>query len=250
MSYRGGRGGARGGGLKGATWEHDPDVKLESKPSDLFPPHPNLKKAKPLTGKEKRQIKAQKKLIDDTHRGPFYTEPTKRDADSPAKTFSEADQNSQYGVLGKADVDPFNGVETYSQKYAPKKRTVPQLSARAPFEKSLFPKELWATLEGDSGEEVRKHVNRIAEKKASMMNMTPGEKAERERILLEKIHKATGGGKDDAELEEEEEPEAEAEDYDFEDDEDEMGGDYDGEKYFDNGEGDSGDDDNAGNDDY
>jgi DNA-directed RNA polymerase III subunit RPC7 len=38
MSYRGGRGGARGGGgLKGATWEHDPDVKLESKPSDLFP---------------------------------------------------------------------------------------------------------------------------------------------------------------------------------------------------------------------
>ena len=36
MSSRGGRGGARGG-LKGATWEHDPTIKLESAPSELFP---------------------------------------------------------------------------------------------------------------------------------------------------------------------------------------------------------------------
>jgi DNA-directed RNA polymerase III subunit RPC7 len=37
MSFRGGRGGARGGMLKGATWEHDPTIKLESAPSELFP---------------------------------------------------------------------------------------------------------------------------------------------------------------------------------------------------------------------
>jgi DNA-directed RNA polymerase III subunit RPC7 len=39
-----GRGRGRGGGgvgpagmLKGATWEYDPTLKLESKPNDLFP---------------------------------------------------------------------------------------------------------------------------------------------------------------------------------------------------------------------
>ncbi len=36
-----GRGRGRGGGgmgmLKGATWEHDASIKLESKPTDLFP---------------------------------------------------------------------------------------------------------------------------------------------------------------------------------------------------------------------
>jgi len=39
MSARGGRGGGRGRGrgLQGATWEYDPDEKLENKPSELFP---------------------------------------------------------------------------------------------------------------------------------------------------------------------------------------------------------------------
>lgn len=212
--------------------------------------HPNLKMPKPLTDKEKRQIKNYKKLQNDVHRGPLYTEPTKRDADAPAKTFSEAQFNSQYGNKGKADVDPFLGVETYSMKYAPKKRTIPQLSAR-PFNKDLFPKELWSVLEGDAGENVRKHVNRIAEKKALMLSSTNRNSEEKTRIMLEKIRNATGAGDEDAEMEEEEEPaEEEEQDYDFEDDEDQMGGDYDGEKYFDNGEGDSGDDADAGNDDY
>lgn len=34
---RGGFGGGRGNELKGASWAHDPTVKLESKPSELFP---------------------------------------------------------------------------------------------------------------------------------------------------------------------------------------------------------------------
>lgn len=33
MSFRGGR----RGGLKGASWEHDPTIKLDSAPSELFP---------------------------------------------------------------------------------------------------------------------------------------------------------------------------------------------------------------------
>jgi hypothetical protein len=42
MSSRGGRGGARGGGLMGATWDFDPDETLQSKPSALFPVRPPI----------------------------------------------------------------------------------------------------------------------------------------------------------------------------------------------------------------
>jgi DNA-directed RNA polymerase III subunit RPC7 len=165
-------------------------------------------------------------------------------------SFSEAQFNSQYGNKGNAEIDPFHGVETYSQKYAPKKRTIPQLSARAPFNKELFPKELWEVLDGQRGQEVRKHVNRIAEKKAAFMGATTTDKAEKVRVMLEKIEKSVGL-EDDAETAEDDEPgEEEPEDYDFAEDEEEMGGDYDGEKYFDNGEGDSGDEGDGGNDDY
>merc|ERR1711964_645954 len=57
MAGRGrGRGGFNPGQLKGATWEYDAGAILETKPSELFPPHPNLKKPAPLTAKERREI--------------------------------------------------------------------------------------------------------------------------------------------------------------------------------------------------
>lgn len=37
MAFRGGRGGARGGGIKGATWEHDPTLKLDFTPNSDYP---------------------------------------------------------------------------------------------------------------------------------------------------------------------------------------------------------------------
>jgi len=144
---RSGRGGRRGGILKGATWEHDASIKLESKPSDLFPvgfpdtvastsvltisqPHPNLKRPAPLSDKEKRQIKHYKNLQDQFHRSPIYTQSTKRDPDSKAKTFSEDQVNRQYGGNRKADMNPFLGVETHSMRQAPKKNLLPRLSER------------------------------------------------------------------------------------------------------------------------
>merc|ERR1711977_553620 len=63
-------------------------------------------------------------------------------ADAPTKVFSEEQFNAQYGGNAKADMDPFTGVETYSMRYAPKKNTLPKLSD-APFDKNLFPEELW-----------------------------------------------------------------------------------------------------------
>ncbi|KAH8802760.1 DNA-directed RNA polymerase III, subunit Rpc31 [Xylogone sp. PMI_703] len=246
---RGGRGGARGGMLKGATWEHDADIKLESKPSDLFPLHPNLKKPRSLTPKERSQVRKFRALRDKIHEGPLYTQSGKIDPAKPVKTFDDNHLNTPYGRPSKADVDPFVGVETYSMKYEPKKNTLPQLDA-LPFNKELFPKELWSTLEGEEGDEVRAHVNRIAKKKAALIldmksqAAAPQDSSQRTKTLLEKI-KDLGEDEDateDAEaLEEEEE-----EDYNYEDDEDEMGGDYDAEQYFDGGENDDDDGDDGG----
>lgn len=150
MAGRGrGRGGFNPGQLKGATWEYDATAVLETKPSELFPvsisvcaqsldltltsqPHPNLRKPAPLTEKELREINNYRNLQAKIHRGPLFTQSTKRNAEAPTRIFSEAQANAQYGGNAKADMDPFTGVETYSMRYAPKKNTLPKLSD-APF---------------------------------------------------------------------------------------------------------------------
>jgi hypothetical protein len=81
-----------------------------------------------MTEKESREINNYKKLQDQIHRGSLYTKPTKRDPNAPAKTFGEEQFNKQYGTNRLADMDPFNGVETYSMRYAPKQRDLPKLS--------------------------------------------------------------------------------------------------------------------------
>ncbi|RDW77235.1 hypothetical protein BP6252_05288 [Coleophoma cylindrospora] len=245
---RGGRGGARGGGVKGQTWDFDAEFKGDFTPSEKFPAY-KVPIPAPVTEKERKEIKHYKDLQDQIHQGPLYTQPSKRDPNAPAKTYSEDQFNERYGVKSKADVDPFTGVPTYTQKYEQKKRVIPELSGR-PFNKEFFPKELWDTLEGEEGDDVKAHINRIAKKKALMLSgqrtdLDPSEKA---KALLEKIQNVAEEGDEDAEPGEEE---AEEEDYDYEEDEDEMGGDYDGEQYFDGGENDEDDGDGGnGGDDY
>ncbi|PBP26218.1 DNA-directed RNA polymerase 3 subunit [Diplocarpon rosae] len=240
MAGRGrGRGGGAPGQLKGATWQHDPTIKLETKPSELFPPHPNLRKPAPLTEREMRQITLLRELQTKVHRGPLYTQATKRDSSAKLKTFSEEQVNAQYGGNAKAEMDPFTGVETWSMRYAPRKNALPKLSDR-PFDESLFPKELWQTLQGNEGDEVKKHLDRIAQKKAGLHSRDPNEKTQR---MLDKIANATEGADDEEDAEEEEE----AIDSEFDD---EDGGDYDAEQYFDDGDGADDDDDGGGGDDF
>lgn len=146
-------------------------------------------------------------------------------------------------------MDPFVGVETYSQKYNPPKRTIPNLKAVS-LDKKMFPKELWGTLDGDEGEEVKQHLNNIMKRKS---RGDPNSKVSTDRstVLLEKIKKVTGEDDDDGKADDGDEegvPEEE-EDYDYEEDEGEMGGDYDAEKYFDDGENDE-EDGEAGGEDY
>jgi DNA-directed RNA polymerase III subunit RPC7 len=203
--------------------------------------HPNLTKPRPLTEKEKRVIRNYKAVQDAVHTGPLYTAPTKRDPNAPAKTFGEAQFNSQYGSRGKADVDPFTSVETYSMKYDPPKRTLPDLS-KIKFDKNMFPQELWSTIDGEEGEELKKHLGRVMEKKQAMMDglkkaeQGKGDgaksKEQRAKILSEKLD-AVVLGEEEGDENEDEDREEELQDDDFEDDED--GGDYNAEQYFDDG---------------
>jgi DNA-directed RNA polymerase III subunit RPC7 len=145
--------------------------------------------------------------------------------------------NNQYGGRGKADIDPFTAVETYSQKYDPPKRTLPDLN-RITFDKKMFPEELWGILEGKEGQEVKKHIGRAMEKKAAMMEgLKSGAKTTRPlenktKDIQAKID-ALGIVEDEGAEEEGEDEDEEEKDDDFEDDED--GGDYDAEQYFDDG---------------
>lgn len=183
-----------------------------------------------------------KSVQEAVHTGPLYTAPTKRDPNAPAKTFGEAQFNSQYGARGKADVDPFTAVETYTMKYDPPKRTLPDLS-RIKFDKDMFPKELWSTIEGEQGEEVKRHIGRAMQKKKTVLdglkraeaaqeNGGDKSKEERAKLLSEKLD-AIALGEEEGEENEDEDREEELEDDDFEDDED--GGDYNAEQYFDDG---------------
>ncbi|KAG9233692.1 DNA-directed RNA polymerase III, subunit Rpc31 [Amylocarpus encephaloides] len=247
---RGGRGGGgMRGGLKGATWDQEAtkDIKPDNKPLENYPAHPNLKRPPPLSDIEMRQFKYYKTLQTQIHRGPLYTQATRRNVDNPGKTFSEDQFNRQYGTNRKADMDPFTGVETYSMRYLPKQNVIPTLSGR-PFNKELFPRELWSTLEGKDGEDVRKSINKAMHKRARHLASDADPKA-KEQALMDKILAITG----EDENEEAEEEDKEDEEVDSEFDDDEIGDDYNAEQYFNNGddadEGDDGDG-GGGGDDY
>jgi DNA-directed RNA polymerase III subunit RPC7 len=92
----------------------------------------NVPVAAPPTEKEKREVGYYLKLRDEIHQGPLYTKSS--NPNKPTKTYGEDQVNSQYDSRSKADIDPFVGVPTYSKKYEPKARTIPQLSG--PFSES------------------------------------------------------------------------------------------------------------------
>ena len=213
-------------------------------------PHPNLKRPAALTDREVREIGHYKRIQKEVHRGPLYTQPTKRDASAPAKTFGEDQFNRQYSTNPKADFDPFTGVETYSQAFQPKANELPKFAGRPfskppchsvppkliPADKSLFPKELWPALEGKAGAEVRKTLCQAQAKKTGLINSlsinATAKQGDRTKIVLEKMDSVIP---DQEEEEDEDQEQAEEENDDAFDDES-MGGDYDAEQYFDNGE--------------
>ncbi|KAI9673857.1 MAG: hypothetical protein M1817_002063 [Caeruleum heppii] len=256
---RGGRGGRGGGGFRGGRggigriagadvpWAYDPDIKPDYAPSELFPPVQQAIQ-RPLSRKEKRHVAFYRSFRDRIHEGPLYT------------VLGDNHQGVKYGTPAAALVDPFEGMPTFTQKYKRKVRKVPRLDTR-PYILKFFPEELWSTLDPNHNS----NDDPTTTRKKKLLNITMNN--HRSHLSDEDITEAGFGPTadqhaapqvkteaDDDEEEktaEDEKAEDEEEDLDesFEDDEDEMAGDYDAERYFEDGADDDMNDGDLGGDD-
>ncbi|KAI9777959.1 MAG: hypothetical protein M1839_008494 [Geoglossum umbratile] len=249
---RGGRGGWRGGRLGGAgkiagadvPWAWDPDLKLDYTPSQLYPPVPPPVPTS-LTRSERLQVSLYRHLRDRIHEGPLYT------------VLGDSHRIGTKGPSGAGQIDPFEGVPTYSMRYMKKKRKLPRLDTR-PYVVKFFPKELWSTLDPDSttpngARPTKKKRLTISTTHANVSDDELGSpdpeggigglssKAalERRKGMLNSLlndEEDEEDGKDGARNADDEQPEEEEEvDDDFEDEEEEMAGDYNAEGYFEDG---------------
>ena len=145
--------------------------------------------------------------------------------------------------------DPFEGMETYGQRYLQKKRRAPRLDPKK-FILDLFPSELWSTIDPSYTAS-----NSIA--KAKMLELS----IHSQSSATDKLAKVPKfAAVDDMEVNKDDEDEDEAGpkpvgddedslplegaevDDNFEDDEEDLGDDYNAEQYFDDGGEDGGDD--------
>ncbi|KAF2453319.1 DNA-directed RNA polymerase III, subunit Rpc31 [Lineolata rhizophorae] len=257
--FRGGRGRGRGGsGFRGVDvpWEHDPDLQVDYKPSEQFPPRALPVSRKPYPS-ERFAVSQYRALRSRIHEGPLYTvltDPTSAHVTKPGARGAAT-------ATATANVDPFEaGVPTYSMKYRRKRRRIPRLDTR-PYVLRYFPEELWSVMEGAAARDkdaqgpkplkkklqIARAATRLSrleeelEREEQGANEDKLEDEERERRLVRK-QRIKGLGSDDedeGEREEDEDQDAEPEVQDsvFDDDED-VGAedDYNAENYFDNGE--------------
>ncbi|TKA79092.1 hypothetical protein B0A49_01219 [Cryomyces minteri] len=244
MSRGGGFGRGRGGGFgKGKMggidlpWEYDPDLKVDTKPSELFPKlEPPL--AAPPRRLERAQVARYRTLRDRIHEGPLYT---------------VLGHNVRVGKTGgRTQVDPFDGMPTYTQKYKRQRRKIPRLDTR-PYVMEFFPEELRSTLDPNyrpSNGTTTSSGSATDNKKKRLLISQGNKLGVLDEFDEENEGRAGEDDDDDAEKDDDEEPAEEEQDDDFEEDEEE-GDDYNAEQYFSNGEeteegGDMGD----GGDDY
>ncbi|KAG9663001.1 hypothetical protein KCU64_g1596, partial [Aureobasidium melanogenum] len=233
MSRGGGWGGGGGKndlgkmGGQALPWEYDPELegKLNTKPSEKFPPiQPPI--ADPPSLHERQIVSHYRTLRARIHDGPFYAI-----LDSSARVHKSGKKSPV-----SAHYDPFESMPTYSQRYTKKKNTLPKLSSR-PFVKSFFPEELWAIIEpGSVGE---------AGQKRKVLNLSTRTRLDRFDTEIDDEEDADadeGGDEDKVEGEDEDKEEEDPDQFD-EDDEDDND-DYNAEQYFDGG-----DDDDFGGDD-
>lgn len=218
-------------------WEYDAELKIDTKPSELFPPNPPPI-APPPRHDEKIAVARYRALRERIHEGPLYTVLGDHSRVTKSRSTSSA-----------VVLDPFQGMPTYGQKYKKQRRKIPRLDTR-PYIMRYFPEELWTTLDPTT----KPGANAAAlKKRRKMLKIALSTKLTRLEELEEDGD--LGGRDDDDDLEKEEDedagPEAEEEqDDDFEEDEDDDD-DYNAENYFDNGEDDDyGDEGGGGGDDY
>ncbi|KAB2576554.1 hypothetical protein DBV05_g4820 [Lasiodiplodia theobromae] len=220
-------------------WEYDAELKIDTKPSELFPPNPPPI-APPPRRDEKIAVARYRALRERIHEGPLYT------------VLGDHSRVSKRGAVASSAVvvDPFEGMPTYGQKYKKQRRKIPRLDTR-PYIMRFFPEELWTTLDPTT----KPGANAAAlKKRRKMLKIALSTKLTR----LEELEGEDGEGlgrDDDEDLDKDEDEdtgphEEEEQDDDFEEDEDDDD-DYNAENYFDNGEDDEyGDEGGGGGDDY
>lgn len=230
MAFFPGGGAGRGAGkIAGVDvpWEVDHDLKIDHKPSELFPPRaPPM--APPPRRNERTAVARYRALRERIHEGPLYTVL----GDSSRVTKNRGTQTT-------AQSNPFESMPTYTQKYKKQRRTIPRLDTR-PYIESFFPPELWTTLDPA----MKDGANAEARKKRKMLKIALTTKLSR----LEQLEENGNLGQDDDEDMDKEDDDDDAQqeeeqDVNFEDEE-EDDDDYNAEQYFENGE----DDDYGGDD--
>ncbi|KAG9518957.1 hypothetical protein KCU71_g8567, partial [Aureobasidium melanogenum] len=240
MSRGGGWGGGGGKndlgkmGGQALPWEYDPELegKLNTKPSEKFPPiQPPI--ADPPSLYERQIVSHYRTLRARIHDGPFYAI-----LDSSARVHKSGKKSPV-----SAHYDPFESMPTYSQRYTKKKNTLPKLSSR-PFVKSFFPEELWAIIEPGSVE---------AGQKRKVLNLSTRTRLDRFDTELDDEEDADADEAGDEDKVEGEDEDKEEEDPDqFDEDDEDDNDDYNAEQYFDGGDDDDfgGDDGGGDGDDY
>ncbi|KAI4766831.1 hypothetical protein E4T52_00729 [Aureobasidium sp. EXF-3400] len=242
MSRGGGWGGGGGKndlgkmGGQALPWEYDPELegKLNTKPSEKFPPiQPPI--ADPPSIFERQLVSHYRTLRARIHDGPFYAI-----LDSSARVHKSGKKSPP-----TAHYDPFESMPTYSQRYTKKKNTLPKLSSR-PFVKSFFPEELWAIVEpGSAG---------VATGPKKTLNLSTRTRLDRFDADIEDEEDADGDdGADEDKVDGAEDEDKEEEDPDqFDEDDEDDNDDYNAEQYFDGGDDDEfgGDDGGGDGDDY
>ncbi|KAI5270101.1 hypothetical protein E4T47_06497 [Aureobasidium subglaciale] len=242
MSRGGGWGGGGGKndlgkmGGQALPWEYDPELegKLNTKPSEKFPPiQPPI--ADPPTYTERHLVHHYRTLRARIHDGPFYAI-----LDSSARVHKSGKKSPV-----TAHYDPFESMPTYSQRYTKKKNTLPRLGGR-PFQKSFFPEELWAIIEpGVAGKKVQGGGQQ--KKVLSLSTRTRLDRFETE--IDDEEDEGEDGDEEKVEGDEEDKEEEDPDQFDEEDEDDND--DYNAEQYFDGGDDDDmAGDDGGGDDDY
>ncbi|GME63562.1 putative DNA-directed RNA polymerase III subunit rpc7 protein [Neofusicoccum parvum] len=282
-----GLGGARGGVGKIAgvdvPWEYDADLKIDTKPSELFPlgaePHSHLAHERLHPGPmdlphhwrsrhDEREKKLKLTLPPPQPNPPPIAPPPRRDEKLAVARYralrERIHEGPLYTVLGDHSrvtkprahassavvLDPFEGMPTYGQKYKKQRRKIPRLDTR-PYIMRFFPEELWTTLDPTT----KPGANAAAlKKRRKMLKIALSTKLTRLEELEGEDADLNLNDDDDLDKDDDEQDagprEEEEQDDDFEEDEDDDD-DYNAEHYFDNGEDDEyGDEGGGGGDDY
>lgn len=128
------RTGPQKGGRKGDVYRiggvdlpWDPELDLDAPRPTPLQPESKTSPPKPLSAKEKSEVSSLLAIRDNIRKGPLYT---------VLGGNSRVTNPSSGKATAAATFDAFNGMPSYSSRYAPKRNALPQLHTR-PFGESI-----------------------------------------------------------------------------------------------------------------